>query len=154
MFKVFVSITISMVSHTPALGSDGRITIESSHMVFFTTDRREGILKEKGMTVFSRIDHAAGAAGIDKTLVPTILFIFDNPRISKDLMKCGRTSGIDLPLKALILENERGRVKLTHSDPLFIADRQGITQRGGVIEKTSNTSKGTAEKTSKQYVCA
>jgi len=138
-----------LFSHTPAFGSQGVITIESSHNVPVTADRLESILKEKGMTVFSRIDHAAGAAGIGETLRPTILLIFGNPKIGTDLMKCGHAAGIDLPLKALIREDETGRVNLTYNDPRFIADRHGITRCGEVVENMSNALKGIAEQASK-----
>jgi uncharacterized protein (DUF302 family) len=125
------------------------ISIKSSHDVPVTAGRFESIVKEKGMTVFSRIDHAAGAAGIGEALRPTILLIFGNPKIGTDLMKCGQTAGIDLPLKALIWEDETGQVKLTYNDPRFIADRHGITQCNGVIEMMSNALKGIAEQASK-----
>jgi uncharacterized protein (DUF302 family) len=131
---------------TYAFGSHGMITVESSHSTQVTADRLEPILKEKGMTVFSRIDHAAGALGIGETLRPTILFIFGNPRAGTALMKCNQTAGIDLPLKILIWEDDMGLVKLTYNDPRYIADRHGISDCGQILEKMTGALKGFAEK--------
>ena len=132
----------------PALsfGSHGMITIESSHSTPETADRLETVLKEKGMTVFSRIDHAAGAAGIGETLRPTTLIIFGNPKVGTALMKCGQTAGIDLPLKILIWEDGSGLVKLSYNDPRYIADRHGISDCGQVLEKMTGALKAFAEK--------
>ena len=131
---------------TLSFGSPGMVTIESRHSVQVTADRLEPILEEKGMTVFSRIDHAAGAAGIGETLRPTILFIFGNPKVGTALMKCGQTAGIDLPLKILIWEDDSGLVNLSYNDPRYIADRHGISDCGQVLEKMTGALKAFAEK--------
>jgi uncharacterized protein (DUF302 family) len=129
-----------------AFGFHGMITIESRHSVQITADRLEPILEEKGMTIFSRIDHAAGAAEIGETLRPTVLFIFGNPKVGTALMKCGQTAGIDLPLKILIWEDDSGLVKLSYNDPRYIADRHGISDCGQVLEKMTGALKAFAEK--------
>ena len=138
---------ILMILLVPALssGSHGMITIQSRHSVPVTADRLETLLKEKDMSVFSRIDHAAGAAGIGETLRPTILFIFGNPIVGTALMKCGQTAGIDLPLKILIWEDDSGLVKLSYNDPRYIADRHGISDCGQILGKMAGALKGFAE---------
>lgn len=137
---------IIMLIPALALGSHGIVTVQSNHSVSITADRLEPLLKEKGMTVFSRIDHAAGAAGIGETLRPTILFIFGNPTAGTALMKCGQTAGIDLPLKILIWEDDSGLVKLSYNDPRYIADRHGISDCGQILEKMAGALKVFAEK--------
>lgn len=142
---------ILLVLLVPSLvsGSHGMITLQSRHNVPVTADRLETVLKEKGMSVFSRIDHAAGAAGIGETLRPMILLIFGNPKVGTALMKCSRTAGIDMPLKALIWEDEQGTVKLTYNDPRYIAERHGISDCGQVLEDMTGALKGFAEKATK-----
>jgi uncharacterized protein (DUF302 family) len=122
------------------------ITVQSSYSAQVTADHLETILKEKGMTVFNRIDHAFGAAGIGETLRPTILVIFGNPKAGTALMKCGQTAGIDLPLKILIWEDVSGLVKLSYNDPRYIGDRHGISHCGQVLEKMTGALKGIADK--------
>lgn len=133
-------------SSSPVSGSHGMITVQSSHSVTVTAERLEPVLKKKGMTIFARIDHAAGAARVGKTLSPTILFIFGNPNAGTALMKCGQTSGIDLPLKILIWEDDSGLVKLSYNDPTYIADRHGISDCGQVVEKMTGVLKGFVDK--------
>ena len=59
---------------------DGVITIASEHSVKDTLDRLEASLKAKAITVFARIDHAAGARSVGMDLRPTELLIFGNPK--------------------------------------------------------------------------
>lgn len=147
-YRVPALITLLILLLTPALslGSHGMVTVESTHSVETTAERLETILKEKQMKIFARIDHAAGAAGIGETLRPTVLIIFGNPKVGTSLMKCSQTTGIDLPLKALIWEDESGMVKLTYNHPSFIADRHGISDCGPVVEKMTGALKAFAEK--------
>jgi uncharacterized protein (DUF302 family) len=109
-----------------ALAADGLVKVKSSHKVDETVKRLEAILKEKGMTIFAKIDHAAGAKKVGDTLRPTQLLIFGNPKGGTPFMKCSQTVGIDLPLKALVWEDEEGQVWLGYNDPGFIAARHEV----------------------------
>ena len=70
------------------MAADGLITIKSSHGPKETMERLEAAVKAKGLTVFARIDHAAGAAEVGLSLRPTGLLIFGNAR--------GNTPGLRL----------------------------------------------------------
>ncbi|HEY6994155.1 MAG TPA: DUF302 domain-containing protein, partial [Xanthobacteraceae bacterium] len=59
-----------------AMAADGLITIASSFGPEETADRLESEITARGMTVFARIDHAAGAAQVGMTLRPTEVLIF------------------------------------------------------------------------------
>ena len=59
----------------------------------------EAQVKQRGLAIFARIDHAAGAANIGKTLRPTEVLIFGKPQGGTPFMECAQTVGIDLPLK-------------------------------------------------------
>lgn len=89
------------------------------------------------MTVFNRIDHAAGARSVGETLRPAILLIFGNPKVGTAFMKCGLMAGIDLPLKALVWEDGEGMAHISYNDPHYIAARHGITGCGDVLENMS-----------------
>ena len=118
-----------------AAADTGLITLKSAHSVGKTANRLESLLKEKGMTVFARIDHAEGAKKVGETLRPTELLIFASPKVGTALMQCGQSVGIDLPLKALIWEDAGGQVWLTYNDPKSLAERHGITQCDDVISR-------------------
>ena len=114
---------------------NGIISIKSSHDVKTTVDRLDNILREKGMTVFIRINHAEGAQKVGKKLRPTELIIFGNPKVGAPLMQCGQSVGIDLPQKALIWQDKAGQVWLSYNDPKYLASRHSIKECGEVIKK-------------------
>ena len=114
---------------------NGIISIKSSHDVKTTVDRLENILREKGMTVFIRINHAEGAQKVGKKLRPTELVIFGNPKVGTPLMQCGQSVAIDLPQKALIWQDEAGQVWLSYNDPKYLASRHSIKGCSEVIKK-------------------
>jgi uncharacterized protein (DUF302 family) len=78
------------------------------------------------MTVFARIDHAAGAAEAGLPLRPTELLIFGNAKAGTPLMQANQAIGIDLPLKALVFEDAAGKVWLSYNDPRWLAHRHGL----------------------------
>jgi uncharacterized protein (DUF302 family) len=104
------------------------IALKSSHSAKGTMDRLEGLVKQRGLTVFARIDHAAGAAKVGKSLRPTEVLIFGNPQGGTPFIECAQSVGIDLPLKALVWEDSSGQVWLGYNDPSFLAKRHAIAQ--------------------------
>nr|BBJ02341.1 hypothetical protein YBY_01890 [Marinobacter nauticus] len=121
---IAVLITVSF----SAGAAEGLITTQSPHSVADSMDRLEAIVKEKGLTVFARIDHAAGARSIDQNLRPTQLLIFGNPKGGTPFMACVQTVGIDLPLKVLAWEDQLGQVWLGYNDPAWIASRHDVPE--------------------------
>jgi uncharacterized protein (DUF302 family) len=77
------------------------------------------------LTVFAHIDHAAGAAAAGLELRPTDLLIFGNARGGTPLMQRVQTTGIDLPLKALVWQDAAGDTWLSYNDPAWLANRHG-----------------------------
>jgi len=138
--RLFIVIFISslLVSLPAVASNDGLINTQSAHDVKTTADRLEEILKTKGMTVFTRINHAEGAQKTGQTLRPTELVIFGNPKVGTPLMKCSQTMAIDLPQKALIWEDESGTVWLSYNDPTSLAIRHNIKGCDKVIMKIEN----------------
>ena len=127
-----------------ASAAEGLVVVKSPYSVMETMNRFENIVKERGLTVFSRIDHAAGAAKIGKSLRATEVIIFGNPQGGTPFMECAQTVGIDLPLKALIWEDDSSQVWLGYNDPLFLAQRHGVAQCP-VAEKLRQALAGLAE---------
>ena len=117
---------------------NGLINIKSSHDVKTTADRLENTLREKGMTVFIRIDHAEGAQKVEMNLRPTELLIFGNPKVGTPLMQCSQSVAIDLPQKALIWEDETGQVWLSYNDPQYLVKRHEIAGCIEAIKKIEN----------------
>ena len=118
-----------------AVASDGLISIQSPHGVSATADRLETILKEKGMTVFTRVNHAQGAEGAGLTLRPTELVLFGNPKVGTPLMQCQQQVAIDLPQKALIWEDAEGVVWFSYNDPEYLVRRHSIEGCEAAVKK-------------------
>ena len=108
-----------------AMAADGLITVRSSYSPKETMKRLETEVKGKGLTVFARIDHAAGAAEVGLSLRPTELLIFGNAKGGTPLMQSVQTIGIDMPLKILIWQDEAGDTWLSYNDPSWLAKRHG-----------------------------
>ena len=133
----YVPIVFAMLilSALPLYAGDGMITVKSAFPVKETADRLEAAIAEKGMTVFNRIDHARGAKNAGVPLLPTELLIFGNPKVGAPLMQCDRSVGIDLPMKALIWEDEAGNVWYSYNSPEFLASRHNLSDCRAVLEK-------------------
>jgi uncharacterized protein (DUF302 family) len=116
-----------------AMAADRLITIQSEFTTRETADRLEAAAKEKGMMLFSRIDHAAGAAAVGMPLRPMELLIFGNAKAGTPLMQVEPTVGIDLPLKALVYEDAAGKVWLSYNEPRWVAQRHGLQGRVGPV---------------------
>ena len=102
------------------------ITRRSAHDFDATLGRLSASLEANGITIFARVDHAAGAASAGLFLRPTTLLIFGNPAAGTPLMEAAQTSAIDLPLKMLVWEDASGIVNLSYNDPSWIAARHNL----------------------------
>jgi uncharacterized protein (DUF302 family) len=91
------------------MSENGLTTLPSIHRAKETMDRLEADVRAKGLTVFARIDHSAGAKAVGLSLRPTALLIFGNAQGGTPLMQALQTTGIDLPLKALVWEDPGGK---------------------------------------------
>jgi uncharacterized protein (DUF302 family) len=108
------------------MAADGLITITSRYGPEETMNRFEAAVTAKGMTVFARIDHAAGATAVGLSLRPTELLIFGNAKAGTPLMQSVQAVGIDLPLKALVWQDASGNTWLSYNDPGWLAKRHRL----------------------------
>ena len=115
---------------------------QSPHSVAETIDRLEVALKEKGLTIFNRIDHAAGAKRVNQELRPTVLIIFGSPAVGTPLMQTQQTMGLALPLKVLSWEDADGKVWLAYEAPADIAAAYGIPNDNPVVKRIARALAG------------
>jgi uncharacterized protein (DUF302 family) len=114
---------------------EGLTTIASGFGPKETMDRLEAEIRAKGMSVFARVDHAAGAREAGLELRPTTLIIFGNARGGTPLMRASQTAGIDLPLKVLVWQDAAGKTWLSYNEPSWIVQRHGLGVRAEIIDK-------------------
>jgi uncharacterized protein (DUF302 family) len=105
---------------------DGLVSIRSLNGPQETVNRLDAAVAARGMTVFARVDHAAGAAAAGLPLRPTEVVIFGNAKGGTPLMEAAQTTGIDLPLKVLVWQDITGNTWVSYNDPAWVAKRHGI----------------------------
>lgn len=149
--KLIPVAVFALASLLPGLtwGADGLIAVKSPHSVKETMDNFEGAAKARNLNIFLRVDHAAGAQKIGKSLKPTELLVFGNPQGGTPLMECAQTAGIDLPLKALAWQDAGGQVWLAYNDPQFLADRHGGKECGPVVQNLRKALAGLVQEATK-----
>ena len=108
---------------------NGIVSVQSRFSASETIERLLATLAERNLTVFARVDHAAGAASVGLPLRTTELVIFGNPKGGTSLMQDQQSAGIDLPLKALVWEDPERKVRLSYNDPTWIVRRHSLGAR-------------------------
>ena len=109
--------------------ADGIISKPSNHSVDQTVDKLKSILEARGVTLFALVDHSGEAAKAGLNMRPTKLLIFGNPKAGTPVMLAAPSIAIDLPLKILVWEDDRGRVWLSYNDPAYLQRRHGVPQQ-------------------------
>jgi uncharacterized protein (DUF302 family) len=130
-----------------AVSADGLITTRSSFGPEETMKRFEAEVRARGMTVFAHIDHAAGAAAVGMPLRRTDLLIFGAAKAGTPLMQSVQTIGIELPLKALVWQDETGTTFLSYNNPAYLTHRHELGESAkSVVEGMSNALKAIVAK--------
>lgn len=122
--SAFILLAISSMSYA----ANGLVSVKSPYSVNQTMQQVEHAATRRDLTIFAKVDHAAGAAKIGTDLRPTQLLIFGNPKGGTPLMECAQTSAIDLPLKILVWQDAAGQVWVGYNDPAYIGARHGASQ--------------------------
>jgi uncharacterized protein (DUF302 family) len=112
----------------PQPPDNGLIHLSSPHTVVETLARLETIVQAKGLTILARIDHSGDAAKAGLQMQPTKLLIFGNAKSGTPLMIASPSVAIDLPLKALVWQDEAGKVWLSYNSPDYLKERHAIPE--------------------------
>ena len=116
--NVIIAATALAMSCTSALADNGFITKPSKYSVKDTIEKFESAIKAKaagGWTVFTRIDHAAAAKEAGLEMRPRTVIIFGNPKGGTSPMTKSASLAIDLPMKALVWQDDQDKVWLTYN---------------------------------------
>jgi uncharacterized protein (DUF302 family) len=108
------------------VNKQGLVQISSRYSVEETLQRLELAFATRGLQVFARMDHSGEAEKAGMTMRPTKLLIFGSPKAGTPLMVAAPTLAIDLPLKALVWEDEAGKIWLTYNSPEYLRERHGV----------------------------
>jgi uncharacterized protein (DUF302 family) len=107
---------------------NGLMQVASKCTVDETVQHLESILAERGLQVFALVDHSGEAAKVGMKMRPTKLLIFGSPKGGTPVMVAAPSIAIDLPLKALVAEDENGKVWVSYNAPEYLQQRHGVPE--------------------------
>ena len=115
--------------------ADDVVKVAAAGDVASTMDALVGAVEGAGATVFARVDHAGGAAGVGMELAPSQLLIFGNPKLGTPAMQDDALAGLFLPLKVLVYEDAAGKTWLAYEDPAeMLDDLDGIPEGAPYVQ--------------------
>lgn len=121
----------------PAGADNGILTKSSPHSVEETAARFEQAAREKGMTIFPRIDHAAAAKANGKEMPPAIVVSVGNPKYGTQFMIKNPVAAIDFPPKAVVYADANGKVWISYNTAQYlygtIFKRHGLEHPDGDV---------------------
>lgn len=105
---------------------NGLIRIMSPRSVDETVKLLTSLIAERGVKLFAVIDHSGEAEKVGLTMLPTKVVIFGGPKGGTPVMIAAPSVAIDLPMKALVAEDESGKVWVTYNDPEYLRQRHDV----------------------------
>jgi len=129
-----------------APSDDGVVKVRSAYSADETIARIRKDIADKGIMFFQAIDQAKLAADAGITLRPSTLLVFGNPPLGTQFLTSNPYSGLDWPVRLLVLQDETGAVWAVYTDFAWIARRHHIVDRTqqfamatGVVESITST---------------
>ena len=107
---------------------NGLVQVASKYSVEETLRRLEAAFASKGLQVFAVVDHSGEADKVGLEMRPTKVVIFGSPKAGTPLMVASPSLAIDLPLKALVAEDARGKASVTYNSPEYLKERHGVPE--------------------------
>jgi len=104
----------------------GVVQMRSRHAVVETVDRLSDLVREHGLVVFARIDFCADARAAGLAMRPEQLLLFGHPRGGTPLLVAAPTSGLDLPVHALVWEDAAGTTWIAWNSTDYVLNRHGV----------------------------
>ncbi|MEJ2227419.1 MAG: DUF302 domain-containing protein [Alphaproteobacteria bacterium] len=132
---LYALVMVCAFNFVPANAAESTLTVKESTLgVKETIDKLAAALKAKGITIFARIDHAAGAKKVGLELRPTELLIFGNPKLGTPLMQTDQRVGLDLPMKVLAWEDAKGKVFVTYAPPISFKTEYNLDGKDAILQ--------------------
>ena len=143
-----IALMSSSFAMAQTVGADGLIRVKSAYGVDETVARLKKDIADKGIMFFQAIDQSQLAAGAGIKLRPSTLLIFGNPPLGTQFMTSNPYSGLDWPVRLLVIQDEKGDVWTAYTDFAWIARRHGIQDReqqfkmaSGVVDSITSSVK-------------
>jgi uncharacterized protein (DUF302 family) len=135
------SLALVLILAAPSLGrsgqDDGIVRLKSAYGLAETITRIKADIAKKGIRFFSEIDQAKLASDAGVPLHPSTLLVFGNPPLGTQFMTSNPNSGLDWPVRLLVVQDPKGDVWMVYTDFAWIARRHGIMDREAQFKMAS-----------------
>jgi uncharacterized protein (DUF302 family) len=128
---------MAVMPEVRAAAGDGVVRVKSAYSFRETIERLKKDIAAKGIRFFSEIDQSKLAADAGVTLHPSTLLIFGNPPLGTQFMTSNPNSGLDWPVRLLVIQDKSGTVWTVYTDFAWIAARHGIVNRAEQFKMAS-----------------
>jgi uncharacterized protein (DUF302 family) len=91
-------------------------------------------IEARGLTLFARIDHAAGAREAGLELADEEVVLFGNPRSGTPLMQSDPRIGIELPLRMLVWRDGQDAL-IAYRDPRELSADYDVERAESTLEQ-------------------
>jgi uncharacterized protein (DUF302 family) len=91
-----------------------------------TLERITKAITDAGMTIFARIDHAAGARDAGLTMPPATVLIYGHAKGGTPIMLAAPQAALDLPLRVLVHQREDGQIAIVFHPIAPVLRRAGV----------------------------
>jgi len=118
-------------------GDDGLVKVKSAYAVDETVARIQADIAAKGIRFFQAVDQSKLAADAGIALRPSTLLVFGNPPLGAQFLTSNPYSGLDWPVRILVLQDENGDVYAAYTDFAWIAKRHHIEDRAAQFAMAS-----------------
>jgi uncharacterized protein (DUF302 family) len=123
MKRLLLTVSLALCVSPSFSADDGLITKPSKYSVTETAGRFEAAVKQResaGFMVFNEIDHAAAGKKFGIEMKPRTVIIFGNPKLGTPVMVKTPLLAIDVPPKALVWEDDQGKVWLSYNSADYL----------------------------------
>ncbi|MEM9479955.1 MAG: DUF302 domain-containing protein [Verrucomicrobiota bacterium] len=138
MIKAIVFSAAALMAAGASADENGILKQTSKHSVQETVERFEAAVRAKGIKVFPRFDHAAAAEEYGLELPSLVVVSFGNPKYGTKFMARAPLAGIDFPPKALVYEDDEGKVWLAYNSSKYLYEvifkRHGLDYSADDVE--------------------
>ena len=133
----------------PTAPAQGVIRVKSLYGLDETVTRIKADIAAKGIKFFAEIDQSQLGAGANISIRPSKLLLFGNPPLGVQFLSSNPYSGLDWPVRMLVLQEADGSISVAWTDFGYIANRYSITNRDAQFKMASEVAASIASSATK-----
>jgi len=133
-----IAFTLTLSGHSRATPENGVVRVKSIYGFGETVERLKADIQAKKIMIFNEIDQSKLAADAGIKLRPSTLLVFGNPALGTQFMTSNPNSGLDWPVRLLVIQDDADAVWTVYTDFSWIAERHGIRDRKDQFVMASN----------------